>query len=201
MSLVAFCVLASAPVGSSSAADAFRATLTLDPLSFVSFGDDRVFSIPAGTKLAFRFPDSPSENLAFEIHPDDVASAEIPIGTAESLVVGLARPAKGVLRASDDGWTMSFDARLRVQIERPIEPRMREIDVRFTTESATAKSTDGSRSISVSGLRLQPSALAIQLVGARSGDAADYPLAGGPIYAVLSGAFDRLPKLQKAPVR
>lgn len=179
----------------------WKTKLVLDGLSYLSFGDEQVFTIPVGTEIVFRFPDRPAEDsIPFEIHPDDLNLPAVSLRkTGEALQFGLASPARGTLQLTKDGLaTMSFDARIRVQLDHPTEPGMQEVSIRFTTEASSARSLDGARSIAVSGMRLQPSARAVQLVGTRSGQATDYPVPGAPISAVLSGVFESLPDLKAA---
>jgi hypothetical protein len=177
----------------------WKTKLVLDGLSYFSFGDEQVFSIPVGTEIVFRFPDRPAaESIPVEIHPDDLNLPAVSLRkTGEAFQFGLAAPARGTLQLTKDGLaTMSFDARIRVQLDHPTEPGMQEVSIRFTTEASSARSLDGARSIAVSGMRLHPNARAVQLVGTRSGQASDYPVAGAPISAVLSGVFDSLPELE-----
>lgn len=195
---IAIAVLA-IPTGARS--EEWKTKLVLDGLSYLSFGDEQVFSIPVGTEIVFRFPDRPAaDSISFEIHPDDLNLPAVSLRkTDEALQFGLAAPATGTLQLTTDGLaTMSFDARIRVQLDHPTEPGMQEVSIRFTTEASSARSLDGSKSIAVSGMRLHPNARAVQLVGTRSGQSTDYPVPGAPVSAVLSGVFESLPTLGAA---
>ncbi len=186
-------------LASSSGAEELEATLTLDGLSFLSFGDQQVYSIPAGASLVFRFASGAGErSVPFKILPEDLKIPALPLrGSGEALRFGLAAPVLGSLQLGAGGAaSLTFDARLRVQLDHPTEPGMREISIRFTTEASTAKSLDGAKSIAVSGMRVDSRARAVQLVGTKTGDSRDYPVAGSAVYAVLSGVFDALPEVK-----
>jgi hypothetical protein len=188
-------VLIAALSAASAAADPTKATLVLDGLSFISFGDEQLYSIPEGSVIVFRFGELYGSTASFELHPDDFNWPPLPLrGSDASMRFGLAAPAKGTVSFAPDGTgTLAFEARVRVQIDDRIDSRMKEISIRFTTEAQTAVSLDGAKSIPVAGMRLGRTSRAIQLVGARTNHADDYPEPGAAVYAVLSGTFDVLP--------
>lgn len=171
------------------------ATLTLDALSFLSFDDETVYSIPAGGIIRFHFGDADTKGSAsFRIDPADVQIAPIAIGAEEEFRFALLEPSVGTLRVDDDGTaSVVFDAKLRFGLEHDIQGGSRKLLVRFTTGSATARRPDGAKSLDVSGVRLDSRSRALQLVGTATGLDNDYPVPGAAIYVVLSGTFDALP--------
>lgn len=174
--------------------------LILDGLSYISFGDKQVYSIPPGSSIGFRFSESDANGSAsFTISPDDVDIGAVRMeGDGEALLFGLAKPASGVMLVGADGTaTISFDAQTRVALRHPTAEGMRDVTIHFTTESATAKSLDGKTRIDVAGMRVNRAARAIQLVGTSAVAASDYPEPGEAVYVVLSGVFDTLPSAKR----
>jgi hypothetical protein len=175
----------------------FVATLCLDAFSVVSFGDQDVFPIPEGSEIEFEFAATEATgSVAFVIRPRKADIATMPLGREnESMRFTLGRNATGVMRREPDGGVvMEIDAFVIVTVDHPETPGSKRIPMRFTTESAQAKSLNGDRTIDVSGGRV--SGRGVQLVGTATNDEDDYPRPGAPVYVILSGAFDRLPVLR-----
>lgn len=190
--LVALALLLAA----SSHAEGFTATLTLDGMSFVSFGDREAVPLPSGSTLVFRFEsESPAGgSTRFTIAPGDVDIPSIPLRGGRSLRYGLARPAKGVLRVAGGERVLEFTAAVTATLAG--DPRTAgtfTYTMPFTTERASATNRAGSRTLTVSGARIAPGADHVQLVGATANEAHAFPEPGAAVYTVLSGSFDRLP--------
>lgn len=172
------------------------AKLTLDELSYISFGDKQIYPIPAGSSIRFQFGvQDVKGSVSFTISPDGVNIGAVRMKDGgEALLFGLARPAAGTMNVGADGAaTMSFDAQLRVALRGPSGEGMREVAIHFTTEAAEARSLDGATRLNVAGMRLNRAARAVQFVGTSAVPASDYPAPGEAVYAVLSGVFDALP--------
>jgi apolipoprotein N-acyltransferase len=181
-----------------SRAEDVLATLTLDALSFVSFGNREVLAIPAGSTLRFRFGAASKDgSVPFTIAASDVALSSIPLPSQEGKVAyGLVGAASGVLRKGED-------AQLVIEFEGTIAARLDEVEgggtntypVRFTTEHVEAKASDGKTTLEVDGMRGVPGARYVQLVAGTTNktNAAIEP--GAAVYSVLSGTFDRLPEV------
>lgn len=175
------------------------ATLTLDGLSFVSFGDREVFAIPSGSTVRFRFgAPSPAGSVPFTIQPADVAIAAIPLrGIDGTLRYGLASTASGTLRRGEDGrLIVEFRGAVAATLaDSPEGSSTHTYSVRFTTEQAAAAPAGGGRTIMVEGMRLVPGAGYVQLVGGATNKTDGIVEPGAAVYTVLSGNFDHLPLL------
>jgi len=171
------------------------ATFALDSFSFVSFEDEDVYPIPSGGELRFRFA-SPSADgsLAFTLQPGDVALPPIPVGQGRTLSYRLMSATSGVARKNGDGnLVVQFPATVTATLSTPEGPASTQYSLLFTTESASAQDLARVETVSVEGMRLSPSARAMQLVGATTSKEGATPGPGKAAYTVLSGRFDRLP--------
>lgn len=175
------------------------ATLALDGLSFVSFQDQEVYSIPSGGTIKFHFASLDREgSIPVSVGPADVAVGPLTIRGGEgSMLFELVGPAIGSVRLGPDGdLILELGAKVRVTLTHPEQGGSKEIGVHFSTETKEAVSFDGEEKITVSGMRADPAARGIQLVGTSTNAANDYPGPGAAVYVVLSGAFDQLPALK-----
>ncbi len=175
------------------------ATLTLDGLSFVSFQDQEVYSIPSGGTIKFHFAAlAGEESIPVSLGPADVAVEPMTIRGGEgSMRFEVVGPATGTVRLGPDGnLILDLGAKIRVTLIHPDQGGSKEIGVHFSTETKETVSLDGTDKITVSGMRAHPSARGIQLVGTSTNAANDYPGPGAAVYVVLSGAFDQLPNLK-----
>lgn len=181
-----------------SRASPFIATLQLDGASHISFGGEESFAIPAG-EIRFEFGAAAAEgSLGFVVRPSEALLAPIPLRYEdESLQLTLGRSATGVMRLGPDGrLIVEIDANVVVTLSHPENPGVKKLSIRLTTEGVTAKGFDGTQDIAVSGSRMSLAGRGVQLVGATTNEADDYPRPGAPVYVVLSGAFDRLPDIR-----
>jgi len=181
-----------------SSAESFFATMKLDETSHLSFGGQENFTIPAG-EIRFEFWEAEGDgSLGFVVRPSEALLAPIPLRYEdESLEVALARQATGSMRQGTDGrLIVEIDAYVVVTLSHPEAPGTKKLSIRPTTEGVTARGFDGTQDISVTGSRMSPDGRGIQLVGATTNEADDYPRPGAPVYVVLSGAFDRLPDIR-----
>jgi hypothetical protein len=179
------------------AGEPFVATLRLDPFSIVSFGDQEVYSLPEGSEIEFEFATAEAaESVRFVVRPRGAAIGPVALGRDdETMRFTLGRSATGVMRkASDGGVVMEIDAFVIVTLDHAEAPGSKRLPMRFTTESAKARSLRGDRTIDVSGGRV--AGRGVQLVGTATNDEDDYPRPGAPVYVILSGSFDRLPVLR-----
>jgi hypothetical protein len=180
-------------------AEPFFATLTLDGLSRLSFGGEESFPIADGGTIRFEFQAASADgSLGFLVRPSEALLDPIPLRFEdESLEVSLARQATGSVRKGADGrLILEVDAYVVVTLNHPEEPGSKRLPIRLTTEQVTARGFDGTRDIVVSGSRTSPGGRTVQLVGATTNAADDYPRPGAPVYVVLSGSFDRLPDVR-----
>jgi hypothetical protein len=169
-------------------------TLTLDGLSFISFGDREVLSIPSGSTIRFHFGKPSGGDVPFTISPDDVSIAPIPVPSQDgTLLYTLALPASGWLRGSPDGLKVEFAASIRATLLAPEGGGTLSYSMPFTTESLVARSLEGDVEIAARGARLVKAARYVQLVGVAANRANARPEPGAAVYTVLSGSFDRLP--------
>jgi hypothetical protein len=188
-----FAALAIAQVAS---AEDTVSTLTLDGLSFVSFGDERVFALPSGSTIRFQFsPPAADGSRSFSIPPDGVSIAPIELGGDEgTLRYSLATLAAGSMRATAEGGRrMDFTASVNATRATAEGEGSYSYTVPFTTESVEARSLSGDVEIEVQGLRLVEGVWYVQLVGGVSNRADAVPEAGAAVYTVLSGTFDQIP--------
>ena len=170
-------------------------TLTLDGLSFISFGRQQTFPIPSGSTIRFRFGEPNADgSVPFRIEPGDVSIA--PISLAESggeLRYSLASPASGVMRTAEGGRRIDFRAAVDATLVQAAEQGTYTYSMPFTTETLKAKSLGGDLEIEVTGMRLVDGVWYVQLVGATVNQANAFPAPGTAVYTVLSGRFDRIP--------
>lgn len=192
-----FTLLAIFLAGVPAGADAFEATLTLDGMSFVSFGDREVLPLPAGSTLVLRFAsDAAERRVPFTIVPSDVDIAPIPLGDGRSLRYGLAGPAKGVMRLANGERVLEFSGEITATLSGSARSSGTfTYTMPFTTESASATDLAGTGHVQVAGARVPPGVTYVQLVGATVNKANAFPEPGAAVYTVLSGSFDRLPAL------
>jgi hypothetical protein len=170
-------------------------TLALDGLSFVSFQDQEVLSIPAGSTLRFHFGAPASDgSIPFTLGPEDVAIEPIPMpGSAGTLRYTLAGSTSGWIRPTPSGRRIDFTASVAASLESPDGGGTFTYVLPFTTESAEASNAPGTTTVEATGMRLVEGAWYVQLVGATTNRTNAFPKPGAAIYTVLSGRFDRLP--------
>jgi hypothetical protein len=169
-------------------------TLTLDGLSFISFGDQEILPIPSGAKIRFRFgPPAADGSVRFTIQPADVSIPPIS-SSSGTLEYGIGATASGTLRPTEDGRVMAFTAEINARLVQS-DGRSGTIvyTMPFSTESASATNLAKTHSVSVKGVRMVEGALYVQLVGATVNKENAYPKPGTAVYTVLSGSFDRIP--------
>ncbi len=169
-------------------------TLTLDGLSFISFGDQEILPIPSGAQIRFRFESAAADgSVRFTIQPADVSIP--PISSSRGMLeYEIGAPASGTLRPTEDGRVMTFTAEIHAKL---IEPNGRSgtivYTMPFSTESASATNLAKTESVSVTGMRMPEGARYVQLVGATVNKENAYPKPGTAVYTLLSGSFDRIP--------
>lgn len=192
-------VLLSALLLSTLAAVAARAeptlaTLTLDGLSFVSFQDEEVLPLAAGSTLQLRFGDPlPSGDVPFTILPGDVSIAPIALADGRTLTYGLAAPASGVLRETGGDRILEFQGAVAATLGGGAGAGTFTYSMPFTTETVSATNALGTHTVQVTGLRLVDGVWYAQLVGATVNRNNAFPKPGAAVYTVLSGQFDQLP--------
>jgi hypothetical protein len=170
-------------------------TLTLDGLSFVSFGSQEIYSIPAGSTMRFRFG-APKDGAApITVEPQDLTIGELRLRSGGAVLqLGLVRRASGHARRSSDGSVViELDAVVSGILKDREHGGAKTVRVHLTTEAAEATGTDGLGARSVAGMRPASGSRGIQLVGAIANDSDTYPAPGAAVLVVLSGAFDTLP--------
>lgn len=172
------------------------ATLTLDGLSYISFGERRTFSLDGGT-IMFRFGSSNDRGLPFTIEPSDVAIPAISLGDGTQLQYGIASVASGsIIRNRAGEPTVTLDATLTSGlVDSEAQHRY---PLQFTTEDASASSAptaDRASSVNITGMRLVEGARYVQLVGATTNRLDTELESGAAVSAVLSGTFDFLPAI------
>lgn len=170
------------------------ATFTLDASSYVSFGDEEVLALPAGSTIRFRFgkPDA-SGAVPFTIRPGDVSIAPVDVPSGGTLHYSLASTATGTLVPSAEGRKLSFQATVRARLDSPNGRGSFDYAMPFTTESAAASNRAGTETLEVSGMRLVEGAWYGQIVGATTNRENAFPEPGAAVTTVLSGSFDRVP--------
>jgi hypothetical protein len=172
-------------------------TLTLDGLSFVSFGNRETLALPAGAVIRFRFGAPRDASVGFTIRPEDLAMPTVSTGGGRGeIVYRLMSAASGTMRRGAGGsLEIDFSGTLGASYAGPDAGGTNTYAVRFTTGHAEARAADGSALLPVDGVPVVPGARYVQLVmGTTNAARADIE-PGGPVYAVLSGTFDRLPLL------
>ncbi len=181
--------------GQTVSAQETLSTLTLDSLSFISFGDRAVFAIPSGATLQLRFG-SPQDDgsVPFVIHPDEVAIPPIALESEPgTLTYTLQGDAQGVVEQADSGLSVELTATIAATLEGAESSGTKIHTLRFSTASASATNLFGTESVSVTGMQLDPEARYLQLVGATTNPETARPEPGAAVYAVLSGTLDKLP--------
>lgn len=179
-------------------ADESVSTLTLDSLSFISFGDHEVLPIPSGSTVRFRFgPPEPDGTVPFTIEPGDLSIPPIS-SRSGTLDYSMAEPASGTMRPTKNGRTIEFDAIVRARLVRPDGTGgTMEYSMPFSTESTSAANLAKTRTVRITGMRLVEGAWYAQIVGATVNKRNAYPKPGTAVYTVLSGTFDRIPQAER----
>jgi hypothetical protein len=169
-------------------------TFTLDSLSYISFGDDEILYLPAGSTLRFRFgTPAPDGSTPFTIQPADVTIGEVVVPSGGVLRYGMASAATGTIRATPDGRRIDFTATVRATLERGGDRGSFDYAIPFTTEGASAANRPGTETLEVSGMRLVEGAWYGQIVGGTTNQENAFPEPGAAVYTVLSGSFDLVP--------
>jgi hypothetical protein len=179
-------------------ADANSATLTLDGLSFVSFANEHVYSIPPGSTIRFRLGTPNRDSIPITVEPEDIHMGPLRLQSSGDAFMqfALVKTASGqIRRALDGGAVLELEALISVILNHPEHGGSKTLWVQFTTETAEATAIDGMGKRSITGMRVPSGAKAIQLVGASVNDSDDYPNPGTAVLTVLSGAFDQLPSV------
>jgi hypothetical protein len=171
-------------------------TLTLDGLSYVSFGDAQNLAIPAGSFLRFRFADPGADgSVAIAIAPGDASIAPIAVGDDATLRYRLASPATGTIRRVGGRAEIELQATLTASLEESgAEGATTTYELRFTTGTASAVDASRTETVTVEGTPVEGVGY-VQLVGAATNLPDAFPGPGEAVYAVLSGRFDWLPAL------
>lgn len=187
-------VLALTVSGPPALAESVVGTLTLDGLSYVSFGDREILPLASGSTIRFRFGTPASDgSIPFTIQPEDVSIDPIPLSGGGTLHYGLAKSATGTMRMTETGRQVTFHADVTATLARDGEGGTFTYSVPFTTEGASAMNIAKTETVSVTGMRLVDEAGYVQLVGATVNRTNAYPKPGTAVYTVLSGQFDQIP--------
>jgi hypothetical protein len=178
-----------------ASAEETTGTLTLDGLSFISFGDRQVLALPAGSTVRFRFGSpTPSGSIPFTIRPEDVSIAPVAlVSSTGTLRYSIASPASGSMTSTANGRQISFSATVRATVDSPEANGSFDYAIPFTTETTSASNLSGSETETVSGMRLVNGAWYGQIVGATTNKSEAFPEPGTAVYTVLSGSFDQVP--------
>ena len=143
-------VLAATP----ASAEEVVATLTLDGLSFVSFGDREVLPLTGSTiKLRFAEPSSDG-SVAFRIEPADVSMAPIGLSGGQTLQYSIASTSPGVMRETASGRTLAFTATVKATLSGSSYDGTYTYIIPFTTEHTSAPNLERTDEVSVSGMRI-----------------------------------------------
>lgn len=171
-------------------------TLTLDSLSFISFGDQQTISLPAGSTLEFQFR-SPNAtgSIPFTISPSGLSILPVDLpGDAGSLLYGLAGAAIGVVIPTNDGHIIQFNASVTATLQgQDGQTGTYTYSMPFTTETAVASDILGQTTVERTGVRLVEGIWYVQIVAATTNKENAFPAPGTAVYSVLSGQFDQLP--------
>lgn len=92
-----------------------------------------------------------------------------------------------------DGRKITFTATVRASLQGPGESGAFDYTMPFTTDSAAASNSEGTETLSVTGLRLVDGVWYGQIVGATTNKENAFPEPGAAVYSVLSGSFDQIP--------
>lgn len=170
-------------------------TLTLDALSFISFGDQQVLPIPPGSTLAFHFgTPAPDGSIPFTFDPADLSMAPIPITGDATLQYSLGSAVSGVIVPTESGRRIEFKAVVNAKVKEPAGGGgSYSYAIPFTTESAAATDLAGTMTLEITGMRLIEGVWHVQLVGATVNKENAFPRPGTAVYTVLSGQFDQMP--------
>ena len=180
-------------LGDSLSAEENIGTLTLDSLSYVSFQDEETLSLAAGT-IRFHFGRPLSTGaIPFTIEPEDVSIPAIAVRGGGTLSYSLASPASGVIKTTESGRQIAFTAAIDATFREEDHEGTLRHSIPFTTESASATSSNGRDRVEATGMRVPDGTSYVRLVGASTNDADAVPKPGTAVYTVLSGTFDRLP--------
>ncbi len=196
LSLLAFVALVLATPASAGEDDRIG-TLTLDPLSLLSFEGIESLAIPSGSTIRFRFGNVQGGSAAFTIQPIDVSVAPIALSVGGGeLAYTLAAPASGTIRKGADGFVVSFTATIRATRTGAGDVASQEHTLTFTTEHAQATGALSRQTVAVDGMQVVPGPDYVQIVGA-VGNPKEMELhPGRAVYTVLSGSFDWVPDLE-----
>lgn len=158
-----------------------------------------MLSLPAGSTITLRF-DEPQKTgeLPFTIAPEGVEIPALEVGSGEAtLRYSLRSPATGVLRRQEDGsLAIRFTAELAATLSGTESDGTKHYTVRFTTAESSASSRVDDGRVSARGARVAEGTRYVRLVGATANALDAYPEPGRAVYAVLSGRFDRLPRVE-----
>lgn len=170
-------------------------TLTLDGLSFISFGNEQVLLIPPGATLQFHFGEVAADgSIRFTIAPADLSFPPIPIpGSGGSLTYSLGAVASGVVTPTADGRKIEFTASVNASLAQGGAGGSYTYVMPFTTEYVSASNRAGTLTLETFGMRLVEGAWYLQLVGATTNHENAFPKPGTAVYTVLSGQFDQMP--------
>lgn len=182
-------------LGGSAHAQGTVGTLTLDGLSFVSFGNDEVLRVPPGSTLRFNFGNiEPDGSIPFTIAPADLDMPPIPIPSSSgSLIYSLDAAVSGVVTPTTEGRKIEFTASVNATLAQPGGGGTYTYVMPFTTEYASASDITGTLTVALTGMRLVEDVWYVQLVGATTNRENAFPKPGTAVYTVLSGQFDQLP--------
>ncbi len=190
LALVGAAVLLVSP---SAWAEETLGTLSLDALSYVSFQDEEMLAFPSGSTIRFHFGKPAADGtIPFTLSPADVSIGPIALSSG-TLKYGLAAPASGTMRATADGRRIEFTASVAATRDSPTGGGTLTYTIHFSTESASSTNSTGTRSVSVSGMRMVEGPRHVQIVGATVNRGDAFPEPRAAVYTVLSGQFDRVP--------
>lgn len=182
-------ILATTP----ASAEEVVSTLTLDGLSFVSFGDREVLPL-SGSTIKLRFAEPAKDgSVAFRIEPADVSMVPLGLSGGQTLQYSIASTSPGVMRTTPSGRTLSFTATVKATLSGSSNDGTYTYVIPFTTEHTSAPNLARSDQVAVSGMRVAEGAWYTQLVGATTNRENAFPEPGTAVYTVLSGQFDRMP--------
>lgn len=192
LAALAASLLASAPAHAQGA----TAILYLDGLSFVSFGNQELYSIPLGSSVAFEFGEpSPDGSVPFTIQPSGVEILPIPMGGEyRELRYSLVAPASGRMHETPEGRRLEFTAQVRATlVDDRGETGAFTYSIPFTTESVVARSAAGDVTLAVDGMRVATETEYVQIAGAATNRDEAFPAPGTAVYTLLSGNFAGMP--------
>ena len=183
-------LLLAAPAGAQSVG-----TFTLDGLSFISFGDDQILYLPAGSTLKFNFgAPQPDGSASFTIAPSDVSIGDVSLPSGGVLRYAMASTATGTIETTAEGREIQFTGEVRATLDTgSASDGSYDYSIPFTTETTAATNLPGTETLSVYGLRLVDGVWYGQIVGATTNKANAFPEPGAAVYTVLSGTFDQVP--------